>query len=123
MDLAKTYTLQATVKYVDYLTVQDTTNFSVTVIDPCPNDSLTIDNSLTSHSYTVGGDPHPISWDESIVTSDNSYSVCGDITWTIIDKDTGVVPITDILTVTVTGGTVDILVDSDDKTLVKTYNL
>ena len=45
------------------------------------------------------------------------------MTWTLIDTDTTAAPTTDVFTVTITGGSVDIQVEADNKALAKTYNL
>ena len=57
------------------------------------------------------------------MTSDNGYTDCGALSWTLIDTDTGVAPITGMFIVTISGASVDIQVESNNKALAKTYNL
>ena len=82
-----------------------TASFTVVVASPCASDTLTI-APISDVSYHVGDSATPIAWDSSIVTSTGGYSFCGDYAWTLIDKDTGVAPITDLFTVTITDGAV-----------------
>ena len=108
--------------------VSKTASFTINVaevVSPCESDSLTIDDTLSTGSfiYNIGGTAYPIFWDTSIVASDNGYTDCGTLAWTLIDTDTGAAPLVDVFTVTITGGAVDIQVQTDNTSLAKTYNL
>ena len=102
-------------------------SYVLTLVDPCLSLSLslTVNNSFFVSpliDYIVGSGDKDVTWTSSAVTTNKpSLADCGPLIWNIIDTDTNSEPNSSLFFVD--PGAKLISVNTDDVSLMKTYNL
>ena len=100
-------------------------SYVLTLIEACNGITLTIaDSAFVSPliDYTVGSGDKDVTWTSSAVTTSKPSSAdCGNLSWNIIDTDTNSEPDPNLFFIDTEVKLIS--VNTDDVSLMKTYNL
>ena len=82
--------MQVKVAYTELPSVFTTQNFSISVINPCLTDTLSLDETKfasPAKTYTIRDVATVFSWADTAATSDKSLTTCGPFAWQITNDD------------------------------------
>ena len=125
---AATYPMTVTVKYTNYLSITDTANFNILVVDLCAADTLTIDPSVftsTLLTYNLRDTANVFTFTDVAAISTGSLTNCGDKEWTITKQSDGSAIDASVFTLDIATATASktITTQSSDAAKASTYGM